>query len=39
LFVNKTVNEKFPGGAAMAWIENVPMAVTNDNFRTEKFFD
>ena len=28
LFVNKTVNEELPGGAAMASIENGPMAVT-----------
>ena len=33
LFVNKTVNEEFPGGAAMASIENGPMAVTKGNFK------
>jgi hypothetical protein len=33
LFVNKTVNEEFPGGAAMASIEKGPMAVTKDNFK------
>ncbi|HVO93488.1 MAG TPA: DM13 domain-containing protein [Terriglobales bacterium] len=32
LFVNKTVNEEFPGGAAMASIEKGPMAVTQGNF-------
>jgi hypothetical protein len=33
LFVNKTVNEEFPCGAAMASIEKGPMAVTKDNFK------
>jgi hypothetical protein len=33
LFVNKTVNEEFPGGTAMASIEKGPMAVTKGNFK------
>jgi Electron transfer DM13 len=33
LFVNKTVNEEFPGGAAMASIEKGPMAVTKGSFK------
>ncbi len=33
LFVNKTVNEEFPGGAAVASIEKEPMAVTKGNFK------
>src|SRR6266850_697205 len=33
LFVNKTVNEEFPGGAAMASIENGPMPVMKGNFK------
>lgn len=33
LFVNQTVSEEFPGGAAMASIEKGPMAVTKGNFR------
>jgi hypothetical protein len=33
LFVNKTVSEEFPGGAAMASIEKGPMAVTKGNFK------
>lgn len=33
LFVNKTVREEFPGGAAMASIEKGPMAVTKGNFK------
>ena len=33
IFVNKTVNEEFPGGAAMASIEKGPMAVTKGNFK------
>ena len=33
LFVNKTVNEEFPGGAQMASIEKGPMAVTKGNFK------
>jgi len=33
LFVNQTVSEEFPGGAAMASIEKGPMAVTKGNFK------
>ena len=33
LFINKTVNEEFPRGAAMASIERGPMAVTKGNFK------
>jgi hypothetical protein len=33
LFINKTVNEEFPGGAAMASIEKGPMIVTKGNFK------
>src|SRR5919106_6451237 len=33
LFINKTVNEEFPGGAAMASIEKEPMAVTKGSFK------
>ena len=33
LFINKTVNEEFPGGAAMASIEKGPMAVTQGKFK------
>lgn len=33
LFINKTVNEGFPGGATMASIERGPMAVTKGNFK------
>jgi hypothetical protein len=33
LFINKTVNEEFPGGAQMASIEKGPMAVTKGNFK------
>jgi len=33
LFVNQTVSEEFPGGAAMASIEKGPMAVTKVNFK------
>jgi Electron transfer DM13 len=33
LFINKTVNEDFPGGAAMASIEKGPMIVTQGNFK------
>jgi len=33
LFINKTVSEEFPGGAAMASIEKVPMSVTKGNFK------
>jgi len=34
LFINKTVNEEFPGGAAMASIENGPIAITTGNFKS-----
>jgi hypothetical protein len=34
LFINKTVNEEFPGGAAMASIEKSPMAVTKGLFKS-----
>jgi hypothetical protein len=33
LFINKTVNEEFPGGAAMASIEKGPMALTKGSFK------
>ena len=33
IFINKTVNEQFPGGAAMASIEKGLMAVTKGNFK------
>src|SRR6185437_11314524 len=33
LFINKTVNEEFPGGAAMAAIEKGPMLVTTGKFK------
>jgi electron transfer DM13 len=33
IFVNKTVSEEFPGGAAMASIEKGPMAVTKGSFK------
>jgi hypothetical protein len=33
LFVNQTVSEEFPGGAAMASIEKGPMAITKGNFK------
>ena len=33
LFINKTVNEEFPGGAAMASIERGLMAVTQGKFK------
>lgn len=33
LFINKTVNEEFPGGAAMASIEKGPMALTTGSFK------
>ena len=33
LFINKTVNEEFPGGAAMASIEKAPLAVTKGSFK------
>ena len=34
LFINKTVNEEFPGGAAMASIEKGPMAITKGSFKS-----
>ena len=34
LFINKTVNEDFPGGAAMASIEKGPMSLTKGNFKS-----
>jgi hypothetical protein len=34
LFINKTVSEEFPGGAAMASIEKGPMPVTKGNFKS-----
>jgi len=34
LFINKTVNEEFPGGAAMASIEKGPIAITTGNFKS-----
>jgi hypothetical protein len=34
LFINKTVNEEFPGGAAMASIEKGPMIVTRGSFKS-----
>ena len=34
LFINKTVNEEFPGGAAMASIEKGPIAITAGNFKS-----
>ena len=33
LFINKTVNEEFPGGAAMAAIERGPMPITKGTFK------
>ena len=33
LFINKTVNEEFPGGPAMASIEKEPIAVTKGSFK------
>jgi len=33
LFINKTINEEFPGGAAMAAIEKGPMPITKGNFK------
>ena len=33
LFINKTVSEEFPGGAAMASIEKGPMVVTKGDFK------
>ena len=34
LFIDKTVNEEFPGGAAMASIEKGPMSLTKGNFKS-----
>ena len=34
LFIDKTVNEEFPGGAAIASIERGPMAVTRGSFKS-----
>ncbi|HEX2243855.1 MAG TPA: DM13 domain-containing protein [Gammaproteobacteria bacterium] len=34
LFINKTVNEEFPGGAAMASIDKGPMALTQGSFKS-----
>jgi hypothetical protein len=34
IFINKTVNEEFPGGAAIASIEQGPMAITKGNFKS-----
>jgi hypothetical protein len=34
LFINKTVNEEFPGGAAMASIEKEPTSLTKGNFKS-----
>jgi hypothetical protein len=34
LFINKTVNEEFPGGAAMASIDKEPMAVAKGSFKS-----
>jgi hypothetical protein len=34
LFIDKTVNEEFPGGAAIASIEKGPMAVTRGSFKS-----
>jgi hypothetical protein len=33
IFINKTVKEEFPGGAAMASIEKGPMVITKGNFK------
>lgn len=33
LFINQTVSEEFPGGAAMASIEKSPMGVTKGSFK------
>jgi hypothetical protein len=33
LFINKIVNEEFPGGAAMASIEKGPVSLTKGNFK------
>jgi len=34
LFINKTVNEGFPGRVQMASIENVPMSITSGTFKS-----
>jgi hypothetical protein len=34
IFINKTVNEEFPGGAAMASVEKGPLAVTKGRFKS-----
>jgi hypothetical protein len=34
LFINKTVNEEFPGRAVMASLEKPPIAVTKGNFKS-----
>jgi hypothetical protein len=34
LFIDKTVSEEFPGGAAMASIDKAPMAITKGNFKS-----
>jgi hypothetical protein len=34
LFINKTVNEEFPGGAAVALIEKGPLPLTKGNFKS-----
>jgi hypothetical protein len=34
LFIDKTVSEEFPGGAAMASIEKGPMAITKGTFKS-----
>lgn len=34
LFINKTVNEEFPGGTATASIEKGPMPLTKGNFKS-----
>jgi hypothetical protein len=33
LFINKTVSEEFPGGAAVASIEKMPMVITKGDFK------
>jgi len=34
LFINRTVNEQFPGGSASASIEKVPMALSKGTFKS-----
>lgn len=34
IFINKTVNEEFPGGAAMASIEKGPVSLTKGSFKS-----